>query len=71
MRTEGVYTIEEDVSGELEKTSTLFILGVTPSDAGTYVCVAENIDNEVMDVAILMVHGMLTLIAFTIITLFH
>lgn len=51
------YLISEAVSGEREITSRLSIIQTSPSDAGNYTCMVENIVNRTNTTAALTVHG--------------
>ena len=50
-------TIEEQENGNRKRMSDLTIIGVQPSDAGVYVCVARNELGSIMGQATLTVHG--------------
>ncbi len=51
------YNIDKEVEGERVRTSTLVVMETEPSDALTYICVAENIAGNVQAMAQLTVHG--------------
>ncbi len=57
MDDEGAYDIDEEVEGERVQTSTLVVIETEPSDALTYICVAENMAGTAQAVAQLTVHG--------------
>ncbi len=51
------YDIDEEVEGERVQTSTLVVIETEPSDALTYICVAENMAGTAQAMAQLTVHG--------------
>ncbi len=52
------HDIDEEVEGERVRTSTLVVMETEPSDALTYICVAENIAGIAQAMVQLTVHGM-------------
>ena len=57
LQTQSGLTIEEQESGNRKRRSDLTIMGVQPSDAGVYVCVAMNELGSIMGQATLTIHG--------------
>ncbi len=51
------YDIDEEVEGEKVWTSILVVMETEPSDALTYICVAENMVGTAQEMAQLTVHG--------------